>query len=34
MIKNTLKLVLGYYVGYYLGWVGIFLTLAFIGGLL
>ncbi len=33
MMKNILKLAVGYYTGYILGWVGIFVILAVIGGL-
>ena len=33
MIKTTLKLIAGYNTGYILGWVGIFVILAIIGGL-
>lgn len=33
MIKNILKIILGYYAGYILGWVGFFTVLAIIGGL-
>jgi len=33
MSKTTLKLIAGYYTGYILGWVGVFVILAVIGGL-
>ena len=33
MIKTTLILIAGYYTGYIIGWVGIFVILAVIGGL-
>ena len=34
MMKNILKLAVGYYTGYILGWVGFFVVLANIGGLI
>ncbi len=34
MIKQTLKLIIGYYTGYILGIVGFFMILAIAGGLI
>jgi hypothetical protein len=34
MFKTIIKLTLGYYTGYLLGWIGFFMILAVIGGML